>query len=83
MSFQSKLKHELIMTIDKDIEAKILRYHFVEQWKVGTISTQFGIHYSVVDRVLSQAGLPKIERSVRPFINLNSAVHSTRYKNPA
>ncbi len=54
------------MAIDKETEAKILRYHFVEQWKVGTIVTQLGIHNSVVDRVLSQAGLPKIERASRP-----------------
>ena len=56
------------MTIDKETEAKILRYHFVEQWKVGTIATQLGIHNGVVDRVLSQAGLPKVERSPRPSI---------------
>ncbi|MCP5019017.1 MAG: transposase, partial [Ketobacter sp.] len=54
------------MTIDKQTEAKILRYHFVEQWRVGTIATQLGIHHSVVDRVLAQAGLPKVERSARP-----------------
>jgi len=56
------------MAIDKDIEAKILRYYFVEQWRVGTIATQLGIHHSVVDRVLAQAGLPKVERSVRASI---------------
>jgi len=54
------------MATDKQTEAKILRYHFVEQWKVGTIATQLSIHHSVVDRVLAQAGLPKVERSVRP-----------------
>ena len=54
------------MATDKETEAKILRYHFVEQWKVGTIATQLGIHHSVVDRVLAQAGLPKVERSARP-----------------
>ncbi len=54
------------MAIDKQIEAKILRYHFVEQWRTGTIATQLGIHHSVVDRVLSQAGLPKVERSAHP-----------------
>ena len=53
------------MRIDKETESKILRYHFVEKWRVGTIATQLGIHHSVVDRVLSQAGLPKIERSPR------------------
>jgi transposase len=57
-----------IMAIDKETEAKILRYHFVEKWRVGTIATQLGIHHSVVDRVLSEAGLPKIERSPRPSI---------------
>ena len=56
------------MTIDKDTEAKILRYHFVEKWRVGTIATQLGIHHSVVDRVLAQAGLPKVERSRRSSI---------------
>ena len=56
------------MTIDKEIETKILRYHFVEQWRVGTIATQLGIHHGVVDRVLSQAGLPKVERSPRSSI---------------
>lgn len=56
------------MAIDKETEAKILRYHFVEQWRVGTIATQLGIHHGVVDRVLSQAGLPKVERSLRPSI---------------
>jgi transposase len=56
------------MAIDKATEAKILRYHFVEQWKVGTIAAQLGIHHSVVDRVLAQAGLPKVERSLRSAI---------------
>ena len=51
------------MTIDKEQEAKILRYHFVEHWGVNTIAKQLGIHHSTVDRVLSQAGLPKAERT--------------------
>ena len=54
--------------IDKELEAKILRYHFVEQWRVNTIARQLGIHHSTVDRVLSQAGLPKAERARRPSI---------------
>jgi transposase len=56
------------MAISKDIETKILRYHFVEKWRTGTIATQLGIHYSVVDRVLAHAGLPKVERALRPSI---------------
>ncbi len=56
------------MAIDKEVEAKILRYHFVEKWRTGTIATQLGIHHSVVDRVLAHAGLPKIERTRRASI---------------
>lgn len=51
------------MTIDKALEAKILRYHFVEHWGVNTIARQLGVHHSAVDRVLAQAGLPKAERT--------------------
>ena len=54
--------------IDKALEAKILRYHFVEQWGVNTIARQLGIHHTTVDRVLSQAGLPKAERTRRSSI---------------
>lgn len=54
------------MAIDKELEAKILRYHFVEHWGVHTIASQLGIHHSTVDRVLSQAGLPKAERAPAP-----------------
>ena len=51
------------MTIDKTLETKILRYHFVEHWGPHTIAAQLGIHHSSVDRVLSQAGMPKAERT--------------------
>ena len=53
------------MTIGKDLEAKILRYHFVEHWGPHTIAAQLGVHHSTVDRVLSQAGMPKAERTQR------------------
>lgn len=56
------------MAIDKEVEAKILRYHFVEKWRTGTIASQLGIHHGVVDRVLAHAGLPKIERTSRASI---------------
>ncbi len=56
------------MAIDKELEAKILRYHFVEKWKVGTISRQLRVHHNTVNRVLSQAGLPKVERARQPSI---------------
>ena len=51
------------MTISKELEAKILRYHFVEHWGPHTIAAQLGVHHSTVDRVLSQAGMPKAERA--------------------
>ena len=54
--------------ISKDLEAKILRYHFVERWGPHTIASQFGIHHSTVDRVLSQTGMPKAERARRGSI---------------
>jgi transposase len=56
------------MTIEQTLETKILRYHFVEKWSTGTIAKQLGVHHSVVDRILSHAGLPKIERTRRASI---------------
>jgi transposase len=56
------------LAIDKETEAKILRYHHVEKWRVGTISRQLGVHHGTVDRVLSQAGMPKVERPCRPSL---------------
>jgi transposase len=46
------------MTIAQELEARILRYHHVEKWRIGTIATQLGIHRTTVQRVLAQAGLP-------------------------
>ena len=56
------------MAIDKALEAKILRYHLVEHWGVHTIAVQLGVHHSTVDRVLSQAGMPKAERALSASI---------------
>ena len=53
------------MAIPPELEAKILRYFHVEKWRVGTIAQQLGVHHGTVDRVLSQAGLPKAERPHR------------------
>jgi transposase len=49
--------------INPELEAKILRYHFVERWGPHTIASQLGIHHSTVDRVLSHAGMPKAVRA--------------------
>ena len=51
------------MRVSEQQRADILRYHFVEKWRVGTIATQLGIHHSSVERIISQAGMPKVERA--------------------
>lgn len=56
------------MTIETEREKKILRYHHVEKWPIGTIARQLGIHHSVVRRVLSQAGMPKSDLMKKPSI---------------
>ena len=45
--------------ISKEIEARILRLYHAEQWKIGTIATQLGLHHTTVRRVLVHAGVPK------------------------
>src|SRR5258707_14747907 len=35
-----------------DLEAEIVRLHYAEHWRVGTISAQLGVHADVVRRVL-------------------------------
>ncbi|MGH7644291.1 MAG: IS21 family transposase [Gemmatimonadales bacterium] len=49
-------------------EAEILRLYHAEQWKIGTIATQLGVHHSTVRRVLAQAGIPAGTTAVRPSI---------------
>ena len=44
------------MTISDELRAQILRYHFVERWRVGTIASQLGVHHYTLERVLSEAG---------------------------
>jgi transposase len=43
--------------ISRELEAQILRLYHAEGWRVGTLSRQLHVHYSVVRRVLSQAGV--------------------------
>jgi len=56
------------MKVSEQQRADILRYHFVEKWRVGTIARQLGLHHSSVERILSQAGMPKVERAKGPSI---------------
>jgi transposase len=64
-----------IMSISPDLEAQILRYHFVEKWPIGTIARQLHVHHGSVERVLRQAGVPRSQtvrtsriNSYLPFI---------------
>ena len=58
---------EARVTIPRELEVKILRLFRVENWPIGTIATQLGVHHSVVRRVLDQAGVPRTQ-PVRPSI---------------
>jgi hypothetical protein len=54
------------MTIGLELEAQILRYYHVEKWRCGTIARQLHVHRGTVQRVLAQAGLPRIGAVLRP-----------------
>ena len=54
------------MAISQELKAKILRYYHVEKWRVGTISSQLGVHHSTVKRVLSATGVDKDKILVEP-----------------
>ena len=54
------------MVTPPDIEAQILRFYHAEKWTMGTIARQLHIHHSVVQRVLAQAGLPRVGPPPRP-----------------
>lgn len=54
--------------ISEQQRADILRLHLVEKWPVGTIAAQLGVHHSSIERVISQAGMPKVERAKAPSI---------------
>ncbi len=54
-----------------ELEAEIVRLHFAEHWRVGTISAQLGVHTDVVRRVLgigqsASPGMPRA-RLVDPY----------------
>jgi transposase len=52
--------------ISDERQAEILRLHYAEKWRVGTIATQLGIHHSTVERVLGRAGVQLV--TTRPSI---------------
>ncbi len=54
------------MTISTETEAQILRYYHVEKWRAGTIARHLHVHHNTVQRVLAQAGLPRLGPAPRP-----------------
>ena len=49
-----------LMTLTLELEKNVLRYYHVEKWRVGTIARQLHVHHGSVERILRQAGLPRI-----------------------
>ena len=56
------------MAINAELEANILRLHYVEKWRIGTIAKQLKVHHYVVKRVLNQAGVPKAKLLSKPSL---------------
>ena len=58
--------------IPREVEVQILRLALAEHWPVGTIATQLGVHHDAVERVLRQAGVPRVAPArasmVDPFV---------------
>lgn len=54
------------MALSSELRAQILRYYHVEKWRAGSIARELHIHRGTVQRVLAQAGLPKIGALPRP-----------------
>lgn len=44
------------MTLPMEVVANIRRLHFAEQWTVGTIAAQLGVHHEAVERALVAGG---------------------------
>ena len=53
------------MTLSIELPTKILRYHLVKQWPIGTIARHLHVHHQAIERLLSSRGLPAPRRSKR------------------
>ena len=70
------------MTIYKETRTEILRLYHAEKWRIGMIARHFSVHYTTVDRVLTDDGVPLQYRRRRrskldpflPFIRQTLAV---------
>ena len=63
------------MAISKEMEAEILRLHYAEKWRKGTIAAQLKIHHSTVERVFVHNGVSAEQLRIRssiadPYIDL-------------
>jgi transposase len=54
------------MTTTAEQEAEIIRLHFAEHWRVGTIASQLGVHPDVVRRVLGIGAAAAGAAALRP-----------------
>src|SRR5271170_6689341 len=56
----------VIMTVNKETEAEILRLFHAEKWRPTTIGRQIGVHHSTVQRILSNSGVSEERLRIRP-----------------
>jgi hypothetical protein len=56
------------VAISEDLKAKILRYHHVEKWRVGTIVNQLGVHHTTVKSLIAQTCVKKSDVFKQPSI---------------
>ena len=54
--------------VEPEVEARIVRLHYVEKWTIGTIARELSVHHSVVRRVLAQNGVQRELYFVRPSL---------------
>jgi transposase len=52
--------------ISRELQAEIVRLHHAEHWRIGTIARQLHVHYTVVRRVLTAAGIALAPQITRP-----------------
>ena len=56
------------MAISEDLKAKILRYHHVEKWRVGTIANQLGVHHTTIKNLIAKTCVEKSDVFKQPSI---------------
>jgi hypothetical protein len=66
------------MALSSELKAQILRCYYAEKSPAAAIARQLHIHRGIVQRVLAQAGLPKIRRFAPAFADrCLPAIHPT------